>query len=102
MPARNWLASLSARRSSFTAARARQREPAVFRADEDPAAGRVARAFEQPHDFLPVLELVEQLADPLEVFGRGFVDQVRLAADDQHRAAGMILAPRGESRGDEL
>ena len=48
------------------------------------------------------LELVEQLADALEVLGGGLVDQVRLAADDQHRAAGMVLAPGGKARGDQL
>ena len=49
-----------------------------------------------------LLELVEQPPHPLEVFGRGVVDEVRLAADDQHRTARMILAPGGKPRRDQL
>ena len=64
--------------------------------------GAVARAFEQAGDLLPVLELVEQLADPLEVGGGGLVDQIGLAAHDQHRAAVLVLGPVGEARRDQL
>ena len=64
--------------------------------------GRIARAFEKPRDFLRFLELVEQLADAVEVVGGASSMQIGLAADDQHRAAGMILAPGGEARSDQL
>ena len=70
-----------------------KREHPVLAADEDPAALRLARAFQQAGDFLPVLKLVEQLAHALEIGRRHFVDQVGLAAHDQHRAPRMVLAP---------
>ena len=79
-----------------------QSEHPVLAADEDAAALAVARAFEQAGDLLPVLELVEQLAHPLEVGGGGLVDQVGLAADDQHRPLRRVLAPGGEARCDQL
>ena len=62
----------------------------------------VARAVEQPGDLLPVLELVEQLADALEVGGGALVDQIGLAAHDQHRPLRMVLAPVGEAARDQL
>ena len=61
-----------------------------------------AGAFEQAGNFLPVFQLVEQLANALKVGRCGFVDQVRLATDDQDRALGMILAPVGEASRDQL
>ena len=36
-----------------------------------------------------ILELVEQPPYAIEVLGGGLVDQMRLAANDQHRAAGV-------------
>ena len=79
-----------------------KREHPVLAADEDPAPLPLARAFEQPGDILPVLELVEQAADALEVGGALFVDQVGLAAHDQHRALRLVDAPVGKPRRDQL
>ena len=56
----------------------------------------------KPGDFLPVLQLVEQPADAFQVGGCAFVDQIGLAAHDQHRALGMILAPVREPARDQL
>ena len=62
--------------------------------------GRVARAFEQMRDFLRFLEFVEQTADPVEIFCGAGVDQVRVAAHDQHRTPRMVLrsTPRAPMR----
>ena len=67
---------------------------------------RVASAsraeFEQLGDRLLVFEIVEQLAHPLDVAQRGFVEQVGLAAHDQHRAACGILAPHRQPALDQV
>src|SRR5688500_19323562 len=62
----------------------------------------LARLLEQMGDFLAVLELFEQLADALKVGGRRLVEQIGLAADDQHRPLGCVLAPAGEAGSDQL
>ena len=53
-------------------------------------------------DLLRFLELVEQLADAIEILGGRRVDQVRLAADDQHRPPRMIVTPCGKTARDQL
>src|SRR5258708_2251910 len=53
-------------------------------------------------DLLRLFEFIEKSADSVEIFGRGCVDEVRLAAHDEDWTAGMVLAPRGKTRCDKL
>ena len=41
----------------------------MLRSDEDPAAFGLTSAFEYPDNFLPIFELLEQAAHPVEVGG---------------------------------
>src|SRR6185312_12994900 len=52
--------------------------------------------------FLRLLQLAEQAADAIQVFGRRRIDEVGVAAYDQDGTPGMILAPGGEARGNQL
>ena len=62
----------------------------------------LAGEIEQFGDRLLVLEIVEQLADPLDIAERRLVEQVGLAAHDQHRPAQRILAPHRQPALDQI
>ena len=49
-----------------------------------------------------ILKLVEQPPNAVQILRRSLVDQIGLAANDQHRPARMVLAPRGKARSDQL
>ena len=67
------------------------------------ASLRVARAFENADNFLPVFQFVEQLTDPFEV-ARRQLSSMKFAWPRTIRTGrlGMILAPIRESLGDEF
>ena len=57
---------------------------------------------EQFGDRLLVLEIVEQQAHAFEVAQHPLVEQIGLAADDQHGAPGRVLAPHGDAAFDQV
>ena len=74
--------------------RARKREQPVFGADEDPHPLARFGSTQKLHQLLLVLDVLEQLADALEISrGGGILDQIGLAAHDQRLVVGIRPRP---------
>jgi hypothetical protein len=62
-----------------------------------PASARLQRV-----QFPALLELIKQPAHAFKILRRRRVDEVCVAANNQHGSPGMILAPRSQTRRDQL
>src|SRR3546814_21022363 len=57
---------------------------------------------EQAEDFFLILEFVEQLPHPVQMFSRAFIDKVRLPAHDEDRPMFAVSRQYGTATLDKL
>src|SRR3546814_20478759 len=74
----------------------------VFRTNEYLRSAATPRIVEQAEDFFLILQFVEQLPHPVQMFSRSFIDKVRLPAHDEDRPMFAVRRPSGKATLDSL
>src|SRR3546814_4907686 len=69
----------------------------LFRTNEYLRSAATPRIVEQAEDFFLILQFVEQLPHPVQMFSRAFIDKVRLPAHDEDRPMFAVSRPYGKA-----